>query len=59
MISKASYLTRMGRFATTVPLYEQFRPPYPAEYFRTMAQKLGLSKQHALLISAPDQGFSH
>jgi SAM-dependent methyltransferase len=49
MISKASYLTRMGRFATTVPLYEQFRPPYPAEYFRTVAQKLGLSKQHALI----------
>jgi hypothetical protein len=49
----------MGRFATTAPLYEQFRPPYPPEYFRAVAQKLGLSKQHALLISAPDQGFSH
>jgi hypothetical protein len=25
----------MGRFATTIPLYEQFRPPYPTEFFRT------------------------
>jgi SAM-dependent methyltransferase len=39
----------MGRFATTVPLYEQFRPPYPAEFFRTVAAKLGLSKQHSLI----------
>jgi SAM-dependent methyltransferase len=39
----------MGRFATTVPLYEQFRPRYAAEYFRTVAQKLGFSKQHALI----------
>src|SRR4029077_13422011 len=39
----------MGRFATTAPLYEQFRPLYPPEYFRTVAQKLGLSKQHALV----------
>ena len=39
----------MGRFATSAPLYEQFRPPYPPEYFRTVAQKLGLSKQHALV----------
>jgi SAM-dependent methyltransferase len=39
----------MGRFATSAPLYEQFRPPYPPEYFRSVAQKLGLSKQHALV----------
>src|ERR1700745_116265 len=39
----------MGRFATTAALYEQFRPPYPAEFFRAVAQKLGLSKQHALI----------
>jgi SAM-dependent methyltransferase len=39
----------MGRFATTVPLYEELRPPYPAEFFRTVAQKLRLSKQHALI----------
>ena len=39
----------MGRFASTVELYEQFRPPYPAEFFHTVAQKLGLSKQHALI----------
>jgi len=28
----------MGRFATTVPLYEKFRPPYPAEFFRTVSR---------------------
>jgi SAM-dependent methyltransferase len=39
----------MGRFASTVELYEQYRPPYPAEFFRTVAEKLKLSKQHALI----------
>jgi ubiquinone/menaquinone biosynthesis C-methylase UbiE len=39
----------MGRFATTAPLYEQFRPAYPPEYFRIVAQKAGLSKAHALI----------
>jgi SAM-dependent methyltransferase len=39
----------MGRFATIASLYEQFRPPYPPEYFRTVAQKLGFSKQNALI----------
>ena len=39
----------MGRFASTAELYEQFRPPYPAEFFGAVAQKLKLSKQHTLL----------
>jgi hypothetical protein len=39
----------MGRFASTVELYEQLRPPYPAEFFRAVAQKLNLTKQHALI----------
>lgn len=39
----------MGRFASTVELYEHFRPPYPPEFFRSVAQKLKLSKQHALI----------
>ena len=39
----------MGRFATTVPLYEELRPPYPAEFFRNVAQRLRLGKQHALI----------
>jgi SAM-dependent methyltransferase len=39
----------MGRFATTVPLYEEFRPPYPLEFFRNVAERLGLSKEHALI----------
>src|SRR5689334_17597890 len=39
----------MGRFATTAELYEQYRPPYPAEFFRAVAQELALSRQHALI----------
>lgn len=39
----------MGRFATTVPLYAQFRSPYPPAFFRTVAERLSLSKQHALI----------
>src|SRR6185312_6794523 len=39
----------MGRFASTAELYEQFRPPYPPEFFRTVAERLQLSKQHALI----------
>ena len=39
----------MGRFATTVALYEELRPPYPPAFFRSVAQKLGLGKEHALI----------
>ncbi len=39
----------MGRFATTAPLYREFRPPYMAEFFRSVAQKLSLSRAHALI----------
>ncbi len=39
----------MGRFATTVARYEELRPPYPAEFFRNVAQRLSLGKQHALI----------
>ena len=39
----------MGRFATTAEFYEQYRPPYPAEFFRTAAQRLKLDKRHALI----------
>ena len=39
----------MGRFASTAELYEEFRPPYPDEFFHAVAQKLNLSKQHRLL----------
>jgi len=34
----------MGRFASTVALYEELRPPYPAEFFRNVAQKLTLER---------------
>ena len=39
----------MGRFATTVALYEELRPPYPPAFFREVAQRLALGKQHALI----------
>jgi len=39
----------MGRFATTVALYEELRPPYPAEFFRTVAQRLSFGKEHTLI----------
>lgn len=39
----------MGRFASTAELYEQFRPSYPPQFFRDVAQNLHLSKQHRLL----------
>jgi SAM-dependent methyltransferase len=39
----------MGRFATTAEFYEQYRPPYPAKFFRTVAGKLKLDKRHALI----------
>ena len=39
----------MGRFATTVALYEELRPPYPPAFFRTVAQRLGLGREHALI----------
>src|SRR5262249_59155780 len=39
----------MGRFATTVPLYEKFRPPYPAEFFRVRCLRSGLRTEHRLI----------
>lgn len=39
----------MGRFASTALLYEYLRPPYPGQFFRSVAQKLGLSKQGSLI----------
>jgi SAM-dependent methyltransferase len=39
----------MGRFASTALLYEHLRPPYPREFFRSVAQKLGLSRESSLI----------
>jgi cyclopropane fatty-acyl-phospholipid synthase-like methyltransferase len=39
----------MGRFATTVALYEELRTPYPPAFFREVAQRLAFGKQHALI----------
>lgn len=43
------HIHRMGRFATTAALYEQFRPPYSPEFFRAVVERLRLGKQHALI----------
>jgi len=39
----------MGRFATTVALYEQLRPPYPPAFFGEVVRRLALDKRHALI----------
>ena len=39
----------MGRFASTASTYEHLRPPYPGEFFRSVAQRLGLSEQCGLI----------
>ena len=39
----------MGRFASTASLYEHLRPPYPSEFFRSVAHTLGLTKQSSLI----------
>jgi len=39
----------MGRFATTVALYEELRPPYPPAFFREVARRLRLTNAHALI----------
>jgi len=39
----------MGRFATTVALYEELRPPYPPSFFQEVVLRLALGKQHALI----------
>jgi len=39
----------MGRFATTVALYEELRPPYPPAFFGEVARQLRLTHAHALI----------
>src|SRR5271165_5431646 len=39
----------MGRFASTVGLYEELRPPYPPAFFRSVAEQLKLSRREALI----------
>ena len=39
----------MGRFASTVGLYEALRPPYPPAFFREVTEQLKLERQHALI----------
>src|SRR5882672_7769136 len=39
----------MGRFAATVALYEELRPPYPRSFFREVVLRLSLGKQHTLI----------
>src|SRR3954454_25186872 len=39
----------MGRFATTVPLYANFRSPYAAGFFETVARRARLGKADSLI----------
>jgi ubiquinone/menaquinone biosynthesis C-methylase UbiE len=39
----------MGRFASTADRYEHLRQPYSPAFFRTVAERLGLSKRSALI----------
>ena len=39
----------MGRFATTVALYEELRPPYPPAFFCEVARQLRLTSAQALI----------
>ncbi|OKO85231.1 methylase [Bradyrhizobium sp. NAS80.1] len=39
----------MGRFASIASLYEHLRPPYPPEFFRSVAQRLSLCERNALI----------
>ncbi len=39
----------MGRFASTVEFYTRYREPYPQEFFRAAAERLGLDGDEALL----------
>jgi SAM-dependent methyltransferase len=36
------YTAPVGRFDSTVPFYARYREPYPASFFREVAQRLGL-----------------
>lgn len=39
----------MGRFASTVPYYRRFRPPYPPAFFRRVARELRLNGAQKLI----------
>ena len=38
----------MGRFATTVPYYSQYREPYPRAFFETIAERLNFTGRERL-----------
>src|SRR6516225_7209159 len=38
----------MGRFATTVPYYSQYREPYPRAFFETIAKRLNFTGRERL-----------
>ncbi len=42
----------MGRFASTAQFYRRYREPYPAEFFRAVALRLGLTGQERLVDAA-------
>jgi SAM-dependent methyltransferase len=47
----------MGRFASTVPFYARYREPYPVDFFREVAKRIGLSGREALLDVACGPGL--
>lgn len=42
----------MGRFASTAQFYRRYREPYPAEFFRAVASRLGLTGRERLVDAA-------
>lgn len=47
----------MGRFATTVDFYARYREPYPATFFKTAAERIGLRGKERLLDIACGPGL--
>jgi hypothetical protein len=42
----------MGRFASTAQFYRRYREPYPPEFFRAVARRLGLTGRERLVDAA-------
>jgi SAM-dependent methyltransferase len=47
----------MGRFESTVPFYARFREPYPAGFFRAVAERLALGRNTRLLDAGCGPGL--
>jgi len=47
----------MGRFASTAQFYGRYREPYPAEFFRAVAVRLGITGRERLVDAACGPGL--